>query len=125
MRFGENARKHRFEAVTVFDQPMLFTTSHIDPDTIPRGMYLYAVRHHSENCEIPSEICTWAAVNRYGALLSGTPIELQPYPNPKIANSFRAIDPEKDWSSNGYQVTLADYLREYPLQKPRKREQER
>ncbi len=124
MRFGENASKHRFEAVTVFGQPMLFTPSHIDPDTIPKGMYLYAVRHHSESCEIPSEICTWAVVNRYGALLSGTPIALKPYSNPKIANHFRTIDPEKDWSSNGYQVTLADYLREYPLQKPRKREQE-
>lgn len=125
MRFGENASKHRFEAVTVFGHPMLFTTSHLDHDTIPKGMYLYAVRHHSENLEMPVEISDWAVVNRYGSLLSGTPIALQPFSNPKIQNRFRAIDPEKDWSSNGYQVTLADYLREYPLQKPRKREQER
>lgn len=125
MRFGENAKEHRFEAVTVLGIPMLFTKSHLDHDTVPKGMYLYAVRHHSENCDIPVEVCQWALVNRYGTLLSGKPVALQPCPNTKIHNSMRSIDPEKDWSSNGYRVTLMEYLREYPVQKPRKREQER
>ena len=68
MRFGVNAKEHRFETVTVFGHPMLFTTAHLDHDTIPKGVHLYAVRHHSEDPEKPIQLCAWALVNRYGRI---------------------------------------------------------
>ena len=123
MRFGENAKDHRFETVTVFGHPMLFTTAHLDPNTIPRGVYLYAVRHHSEDPEQPIQICAWAFANRYGALLTTTPIQLQRHP--KYDNSFKDLDPENDWEQNGYFVKLSEYLEHYPVQKPRKQDHER
>ena len=123
MRFGVNAKEHRFETVTVLGHPMLFTTSHIDHSTIPRGVHLYAVRHHSENQDQPIQVCAWAVANRYGSLLSTTPISLQRHP--KYDNSFKDIDPEKDWVDNGYSVKLREYLEHYPIPKTRKRDQER
>lgn len=123
MRFGVNAKEHRFETVTLFGHPMLFTTSHIDHSTIPKGVHLYAVRHHSENQEQPIQVCAWAVANRYGSLLSTTPIPLQRHP--KYDNSFKDIDPEKDWVDNGYSVKLREYLEHYPIPKTRKRDQER
>lgn len=123
MNFGENAREHRFETVTVFGHPMLFTTAHLDHNTIPRGVHLYAVRHHSEDREKPIQVCAWAFANRYGSLLSTTPIDLQRHP--KFDNSFKDIDPDKDWEQNGYSVKLSEYLEHYPIQKPRKRDHER
>lgn len=123
MRFGENAKKHRFETVTVLGHPMLFTCAHLDQDTIPKGVHLYAVRHHSEDAEKPVQICRWALVNRYGSLLSTTPISMMHHP--RLNNSFRDIDPEKDWEQGEYIVTLRDYLENYPIRKPRAIDYER
>lgn len=123
MNFGENAKTHQFEAVTVLGNPMLFTSAHLDHSTIPRGVHLYAVRHHSEDCERPVQICSWAVVNRYGSLLSSTPIPLKHHP--KLDNSFKDIDPNRDWERAGYSVHLRDYLENYPVQKPRRVDHER
>ena len=118
MTFGENAKSHLFEAVTVLGHPMLFTSAHLDHSTIPRGVHLYAVRHHSEDREKPIQICAWALANRYGSLLTTTPIQLQRHS--KYDNSFKDIDPEKDWEQNGYSVKLSEYLEHYPIQKSAK-----
>lgn len=123
MQFGKNAKDHRFEAVTVLGQDMLFTTAHLDHDTIPRGVHLYAVRHHSEDPERPVQITAWAVANRYGSLLTTTPIRLQQHP--KYNNSFKNIDPDRDWENRGYSVKLHEYLEHYPIQKPRFKGQER
>lgn len=123
MRFGKSAREHRFDAVTVLGQPMLFTTDHLDHATIPKGMHLYAVRHHSEYTEKPIQICQWAVVNRYGSLLSAKPIYLQQHP--KLDNSFRDIDPDKDWNYEGYEMTVKEYLDEYPPKKEKQNCHER
>lgn len=123
MRFGKNAREHRFEAVTVLGQPMLFTTDHLDHATIPKGLHLYAVRHHSEDRKKPVQICQWAVVNRYGSLLSTKPINLRRYP--KLDNSLRDIDPDKDWVKNGRKMTLKEYLYDNPAKVSVNRDHER
>lgn len=123
MRKGVNARNHSFEAVTVLGQPMLFTETHLDHSTIPKGMYLYAVRHHSEDLTKPIQICQWAVANRMGFLLSVQPIALTKHP--KLDNSVVDIDPDKDWLNSGYIVTLQDYLHVYPVHRPQNRDQER
>ena len=123
MRFGKNAKEHRFEAVTVLRQPMLFTTDHLDHGTIPRGMHLYAVRHHSEDRKKPIQICQWAVANRYGSLLSTKPIYLQRHP--KLDNSLRDIDPDKDWVNEGYETTLKEYLYDHPAKNRSTPEHER
>ena len=123
MNFGKNANEHRFEAVTVLGQEMLFTSAHLDHSTIPRGVYLYAVRHHSEDPEKPIQIAAWAVVNRYGSLLTTTPIQLCQHP--KLNNSFKNIDPDLEWENRGYSVKLREYLQDYPIQKPKKRDHER
>ena len=89
MKSEKNAKDHRFEAVPVLGHGMLFTPAFLDPDTIPKGVYLYAVRHHSEDPEKPIQIAAWAVVNRYGSLLTTTPIQLRQHP--KLNNSFKEL----------------------------------
>ena len=96
MRFGVNAKEHRFETVTLFGHPMLFTTSHIDHSTIPRGVHLYAVRHHSEDREKPIQICAWALANRYGSLLTTTS-----WPIPNMITALRTLTRKKTGSKTG------------------------
>ena len=123
MKNGKNAKDHRFEAVTVLGYGMLFTPAYLDPNTIPKGVYLYDVRHHSEDPEKPIQIAAWAVVNRYGSLLSTTPVQLRQHP--KLNNSFKDIDPDKDWENRGYAVKLHEYLEHYPIQRPRSKGHER
>lgn len=118
-----NAKRAFFEAVTVLELPMLFVCGYVDPASLPPGVYQYAVRHHSEDPEKPIQICAWAVANRYGSLLSTTPIPLKPHA--KQDNSFKDIDPEKDWERDGYTVKLRDYLENYPAQRPHSRDYER
>ena len=123
MKNGKNAKDHRFEAVTVLGYGMLFTPAYLDPNTIPKGVYLYDVRHHSEDPEKPIQIAAWAVVNRYGSLLSTTPVQLRQHP--KLNNSFKDIDPDKDWENRGCSVKLHEYLEHYPIQRPRSKGHER
>lgn len=117
-----DAKTAQFDAVTVLNIPMLFTYGYVDPSTLPKGVYQYAVRYHSEDTEKPVQICDWAVVNRYGSLLTTTPLRL--HRHPQINLKFKNIDSEKDWESRGYRVRLWDYLEFYPAQKP-VRDQER
>lgn len=110
-----DAKTAQFDAVTVLNVPMLFTYGYVDPATLPKGVYQYAVRHHSEDTKKPIQICDWAVVNRYGSLLSTTPLRL--HRHPQIKSKFKNIDPERDWETRGYHVRLRDYLEFYPVQK--------
>ena len=118
-----NAKNAFFEAVTVLNLPMLFVCGYVDPSTLPPGVYQYAVRHHSEDTEKPIQICAWAVANRYGSLLTTTPIPL--IPNARLGNSFKDIDPEKDWEPDGYTVKLREYLENYPVRRPYSKDYER
>ena len=53
---GIDATKETFESVTVLDKPMLFTCARIDRDTVPKGMYLYEVRHDDDQRGDPVQI---------------------------------------------------------------------
>ena len=115
MSYGKNAKDLRFQTVTVFGTPMLFTESYVDPETLPKGVYQYLVRHHSEDLEKPVQITDWAVVNRMGSLLTTEAIPLDKIPGSYVKK--RSVDSEKDWEWNGYFVKLHEYLERYPVQK--------
>ena len=115
MSYGKNAKDLRFQTVTVFGTPMLFTESYVDPETLPKGVLQYSVRHHSEDLEKPVQVTDWAVVNRMGSLLSSIPVSMEKVPGSYVKK--RAVDAEKDWEWNGYFVKLHEYLERYPVQK--------
>lgn len=115
-----NANTARFDTVTIFDIPMLFTHGYVEPETLPKGVYQYAVRHHSEDTEKPIQITDWAVVNRYGSLLSSIPIPMEKVPGSYVKK--RDVDADKDWQWHGYSVKLPEYLEQYPVPKPPKRQ---
>ena len=46
-------RDEIFEEVTVFGYPMLFTCLRCDRNTLPKGMFMYEVRHDDDCQGIP------------------------------------------------------------------------
>lgn len=109
---GINAKKETFEEVEVMETRMLFTCLRVDPKTVPKGMYMYEVRHDDDGRGDPVQIGKWIIVNHWGTLISNRPIKLGPLaPN---GNAYLDIDPDKDWNYLGTESTLADYMKKHP-----------
>ena len=123
MRFGIDARKESFEEVTVLGVPMLFTAMHVDKSTVPKGLYLYEVRHDDEGHGEPVQLGNWILVNHWGTLISSQPVKLTQVPY--RYNAYRDIDPKKDWKYEGVETTLRDYMKRHPPKKEKQREHER
>ena len=123
MNNGIDARKEKFQVVTVLGEKMLFTNARVDRQSVPKGLYLYEVRHSDEDWGEPIQIAEWIRVNHWGTLLSSKPIELEK--SPVIYNSYRDIDPEIDWNYESYEISVREYLKEYGPKKDKPKAYER
>lgn len=123
MMFRKNAMDEVYEEVTVFGKPMLFTCLRIDRDTVPKGMYMYEVRHDDDQQGDPVQMANWIMVNHWGTLISNQPIKLEK--SPTVNNAYRDIDPETDWNYEGVDSTLKEYMEKHPPKKEKNRNHER
>jgi hypothetical protein len=123
MSIRYNAMQEDFERVTVLGLPMLFTNARIDRASVPKGYYLYEVRHDDDQQGDPVQLGRWIMVNHWGTLISNKPVKLEP--SPTIDNAYRDIDPETDWNYEGESTTLQEYMAEHPPEKPKRIEHER
>ena len=123
MNNGIDARKEKFQVVTVLGEKMLFTNARVDRQSVPKGLYVYEVRHSDEDWGEPIQIAEWIRVNHWGTLLSSKPIELEK--SPVIYNSYRDIDPEIDWNYESYEISVREYLKEYGPKKDKPKAYER
>lgn len=113
-----DAAKEEYEQVTVLGHTMLFTCGRIDRDTVPKGMYLYEVRHDDDGRGDPCEIAEKIMVNHWGTLITNRPIKLQI--DERTGKGYREIDPETDWSYEGVCATLSKYMKKHPPQKAKR-----
>jgi len=118
-----NAMAESFEEVTVLGRPMLFSDFRIDRGTVPKGLYMYEVRHDDSGRGDPCEISKCVAVNFFGTLISSRPVRLESCG--KAGREFREIDPEKDWGYEGADSTLSEYMERHPPREKGAREHER
>ena len=99
MPYRLDAMKEVFEEVTVLGKPLLFTPCRIDRNTVPKGLYMYEVRH-DDDCR-------------------GDPVQ-DSYKTEN--NAFRDIDPERDWNYEGVDSTIKEYLERHPPKKEKSHE---
>lgn len=123
MSWKIDARKEKFEVVTVLGEKMLFSCCRVDRQSVPKGLYLYEVRHSDEDWGEPIQIAEWIRVNHWGTLLTCKPIELEK--SPVIDNSYRDIDSEHDWNYEGYEITVKEYMKEFGPKKTKQKSYER
>ena len=106
-----DARKEKFQVVTVFGEKMLFTNARVDRSTVPKEIHMYEVRHSDEDWGEPIQVAEWIRVNHWGTLLSVKPIKLEK--SPVIDNSYRDIAEETDWNYESYEISVREYMKEY------------
>lgn len=121
--YRQDAMKEVFEEVTVLDKPMLFTSLRIDRTTVPKGLYLYEVRHDDDMRGDPVQIANWIMVNHWGTLISSEPLKLTP--SKTVNNAYLDIDPEKDWNYEGVEATMSEYMERHPPKKEKQKDFER
>lgn len=107
-----DAMTEEFEDVTVLGHPMIFTCLRVDRETVPKGLYMYEVRHDDDQQGDPVQIGNWIMVNHWGTIISNKPIRLEPSPNRN--NAYRDIDPENDWNYEGTTTTVKEYMEKHP-----------
>lgn len=117
-----NAKEEDYEEVTVLDHLMLFTCLRIDFSTVPKGMYVYEVRHDDDQQGIPYEISNRISINFCGTLISNKPISLKK--DAAGNNAFREISMD-DWNYEGVDTTLQEYMETHPPEKDKGRHYER
>ncbi len=123
MSYRLNAMNETFEMVTVLEKPMLFSCCRIDRSTVPKGLYMYEVRHDDDMRGDPVQIANWIMVNHWGTLISSEPLNLNSH---KTANNaYLDIDPDKDWNYEGIEATVKEYMEQYPPKKEKHKDFER
>ena len=123
MSYRENAMQEKYTEVTVLGKSMLFTDLRIDRATVPKGLYMYEVRHDDDMRGDPVQIARWIMVNHWGTLISSEPLKL--VPSRTINNAYLDIDPEKDWNYEGVISTIPEYMEKHPPKKEKHRDFER
>lgn len=110
-----DAMTEDFEEITVFNKTALFTNIRIDKATVPKGLYMYEVRHNDDWSD-PVQIGKSIVVNHFGTILTREPIKLS-------QSGLLYIDPDRDWNfADGDCHTVNEFLDKYP---PKKVERER
>jgi hypothetical protein len=114
-----NAMEETFTEVRVLGKPALFHDLRIDRSTVPKGLYLYEVRHDDEGWGDPVQIAKGIMVNHFGSIITREPIRLPPH-------GYLDIDPEKDWDfCDGDCRTVREFMEKYPPARQKEKERER
>lgn len=114
-----NAMEETFTEIEVLGKPALFHDMRIDRNTVPKGLYLYEVRHDDEGWGDPVQLAKGIMVNHFGSIITREQIRLP-------ANGYLDIDPEKDWNYAGGDCrTVKEFQEKYSPVKKKEKEQER
>lgn len=108
--FKADVNTQIFEGITLFGQPMIFTCLRCDRETLPKGMYMYEIRHDDYGRGDPCEISSHIMVNHWGTVISNRPVNLTDGDN----KPYRLIDSENDWNCLGTRQTLKEYMQKHP-----------
>ncbi|MEG0547853.1 MAG: LPD28 domain-containing protein [Bacilli bacterium] len=109
-----NASNQDYQLLKLFNKPVLFTSSRIDKTTLPKGLYLYEVRHDDDQRGVMATLRNRIIVNFWGTILSTKKIPLDKY-------GSRIIDEEKNVVFSSVNMKLEEYINKFPLQKDKVR----
>ena len=103
----------KYELITLFDEPMLYTDWRIPDSEVPKGLYKYEIRHDDDQKGDMAEVCNHIWVNFMGTVLSKKPIEDKKI-GEDVYDTIEGIPIElDDYNYTGDVVTVDEYLRNY------------
>lgn len=99
----------KFDEITIFNKPALFTPARINRKELPKGVYLYECQHDdNQNGEI-SMIAKHINVNFWGSILTTKKIPLH--------EGYRPVDEYMEIEfHNSETIKLDDFLKNHPIE---------
>lgn len=111
-----NVMEESYQEIRVLGKPALFHDLRLDRNTVPKGLYLYEVRHDDDGVGGSVQIAKGILVNHFGSILTREPMKLPP-------DGYLDIDPEKDWDYSGGDCrTIREFMEKYPPKREKDRE---
>lgn len=94
--------------VEIFGNPAIFTSQKIEHGTVPKGAYLYEIRHADQDWSTPCQLGEHILVNYYGAVITNMPIQLSP------DGLLDFEDKDFLFSEDESYRTLEEFMEKYP-----------
>lgn len=100
----------RFQEITIFNKPVLFTPYRIDSKVLPKGINKYECQHDDNQDGTITMIGKNIHINFWGTILTTKKIGLH--------HGYRNVDEIRDiLSGNTKSISLHEYLKKYPIMK--------
>ena len=99
----DKMQSEKFEEVTLFDVPMLFSNGRVDRDSLPDEVYCYDMRGADYDPGKPLAIEDYVAVNHAASIISAFPLDLSEQGRLRLGEELNFGDGE---------ITLAQYMEE-------------
>lgn len=96
-----------WEVIELLDELCLFVDERINRASVPKGLYLYEVRHADDDWGEPVEIAEGILVNFFGTILSKKELPLEEFP--EWGTAYLDLD-EEDWGWLGQYCTPEEFL---------------
>ena len=109
----DEIRNDNYEIVTIFDQPVLFTSARIPRDFVPDGLHCYDIRHDDECGGRMTELKDRVLVNHWGTVLSVKPFEPREYDGHIYSSEQGIIIEDDDYNYTGEEMTATEYIQKY------------
>ena len=106
-------RNDSYEIVTIFDQPVLFTSGRIPRDFVPDGLYCYDIRHDDECGGRMAELKDHVMVNHWGTVLSAKPFEPREFEGRMFSSKEGIVIEDEDYNYTGEEMTAGEYIKIY------------
>ena len=109
----DEVRNDSYEIVTIFDQPVLFTSLRIPRDFVPDGLYCYDIRHDDECGGRMTELKDHVLVNHWGTVLSAKPFEPREFDGHIYSSEQGIVIEDDDYNYTGDEMTASEYINRY------------
>lgn len=102
----------KYEAVIIFNKPMLFTNLRIEDGDVPDGMYRYDISDGGMDGNM-CELKDYVAVNHWGTVLSKEAIEPRIIDGEEMTSANGILMTDDDYNYTGEEFTVDDFLEKY------------
>ena len=105
--------KKKFQLVTIFNKPVLFTSDRIKRADLPKGVCCYDIRHDDECKGDMAQIKDYVMVNHWGTVISKEPFE----PREECGHLYTTADgltiEDDDYNYLSEDYTIDEYKEKY------------
>ena len=99
--------KESFEEITIFGFPAIFTPLRIDRNSIPKGYYMYDVRHDDLGLDEPIQIGNFILVNYLGSVITREKLTLD-------SEGFLDLYQDDITYTEGKCKNMEEFMKAYP-----------